>query len=298
MSDLGGAMQPRPGIEAGGGLAAHRRRLDDPEAAAADALARFAATAAVPADEDAPEGDAAILRELASARVSRLGQVVHSSNAVFLVELDASDPFDSAQPLRGIYKPLRGERPLWDFPAGSLHLREIGAYLAAAALGLDMVPPTVARDGPLGPGSLQLFIEVAELGGRGIEELDPTVLDRELRTIAALDVLLNNADRKSAHLLITPRGVRAIDNALSFLPYPRQRTVLLELGGSPLPRSVAATIVGFASDTHRRASLHRRLGRLLDVDEMATFFQRLDDLATRPMYPLLHPWDGRPFEWW
>ena len=258
--------------------------------------ARFdAATAVDPADGGAAS-DSATLITLARAPISHVGEVLYGSNAVFLLELDATDPELDGEPMRAIYKPTRGERPLWDFPRHTLYLRETATYLVDAALGFGHVPPTVLRDGPLGPGSIQLFVHPVTSGPA---EADAPSLERQLRQVAALDVLVNNADRKRAHLLVTagPR-VRAIDNALTFLPYPRQRTALIDLGGTRLPAAVAAAVRALAADEVRLAALRARLTRLLAPQEVEAFGHRVAELAADPVFPRLDDWDGRPFEWW
>lgn len=264
-------------------------------AAVRRASRRFtAALAEDPAAGGAGE-DAEVLRCLRDLPVTGIGRVVYSSNAVFLLELSGPDPAHPDQPLRAIYKPARGERPLWDFPRQTLHLREAAAYLVSAALGDGLVPPTALRDGPHGPGSVQLFIHAA-----GAVELEAaTALQDQLRDLAALDVLLNNADRKRAHLLVgDDLRLRGIDNALSFLPYPRQRTALIDLGGEPLPEATARRVCSLATDQDRRELLTGHLSRLLAREEVVAFTERLEQLALHPVFPILDPWDGRPFEWW
>jgi uncharacterized repeat protein (TIGR03843 family) len=247
-------------------------------------------------DDGGSAADAAVLMELATAPVRRMARIVYSSNAAFVLELDAADPADASRPLRAVYKPTRGERPLWDFPHRTLHFREVAAYLVAAALSLDVVPPTTLRDGPLGPGSVQLFIDALD---RELTDAEDEALDPLLRDLAALDVLINNADRKQAHLLVTADArLRGIDHGLSFLPYPRQRTVLIDLGGTPLPLGIAERIEALASDPAGLSALLGRLGRLLGGPEVDAFSGRLAELAADPTYPVLDPWDGRPFEWW
>jgi hypothetical protein len=239
--------------------------------------------------------DAELLRRLRDEPITGMGRVVYSSNAVFVVELEGRDHDHPQEPLRAVYKPARGERPLWDFPRQTLHLREVAAYVVSAALDDGLVPPTALRDGPHGPGSVQLFIHGADDAGRGPRE----PLEEQLRGLGALDVLINNADRKRVHLLLGDDGrLRGIDNALSFLPYPHQRTALIELGGQPLPDNVAARVRSLASDPARRNLVRATLGRLLERDEVTAFEERLEALASRPMYPRLDPWEGRPFEWW
>jgi len=236
-----------------------------------------------------------VLRRLRSERITGIGRVVYSSNAVFVLEMEGSDPTHPEQPLRAIYKPARGERPLWDFPAQTLHMREAAAYVVSAALDDGVVPPTTLRDGPHGPGSVQLFVHSPEEHTRP----RPGALEEQLRSVAALDVLINNADRKRAHLLLGDDGrIHGIDNALSFLPYPRQRTVLIELGGEALPEPVSRRVGELAGDQDRRSTLRVQLMGLLDRGEVSAFDERLVALAAAPVFPMLDPWDGRPFEWW
>ena len=269
---------------------------DDETAAAPSLRARFeAATAPGPADGAAAR-DAEVARSLAEAPIERIAEVVYGSNGVFLLELDAPDPAAPAEPLRAVYKPVRGERPLWDFPRRTLYLREVAAYIVDAALGLHRVPVTVLRDGPIGPGSVQRFVHVLDepLTAERAEQLES-----QLRAVAVLDVLINNADRKRTHLLVVNGpSVKAIDNALSFLPYPRQRTALISLGGSPLPARLAKRVRDLAGDETRMTALRSRLRRLLSEAEVEAFGHRVVELAADPTYPVLDDWDGRPFEWW
>ena len=258
--------------------------------------ARFeAAVAPGPADGAAPR-DVEVARTLAEASIERIAEVVYGSNGVFLIELDAPDPSVPTEPLRAVYKPVRGERPLWDFPRRTLYLREVAAYVVDAALGLHRVPVTVLRDGPLGPGSVQRFVHVLD---EPLTQERAAKLDSQLRAVAVLDVLINNADRKRSHLLVVDGpSVKAIDNALSFLPYPRQRTALLSLGGSPLPARLVKRVRDLARDDTRMTALLTRLRRLLSEAEVTAFGHRIAELADDPTYPVLDDWDGRPFEWW
>jgi hypothetical protein len=239
--------------------------------------------------------DAVAVEQLATAPIRAMGRIAQSSNAVFLLELDAPDPHSAGQPMRAIYKPTRGERPLHDFTRNTLHLRERAAYLLSAAAAMDVVPPTALRDGPHGPGSVQLYIHP---GDTPLPESAATDLEAQLHRLAVFDVLANNADRKRAHLLVDDVGhVWGIDNALTFLPYPRQRTVLLDLGGSDLDPD-DAELVRQLRDGDSRAALRAALRRLLSAPEVDAFEGRLQELADHPWYPRLDDWDGRPFEWW
>ena len=202
-------------------------------------------------DDDEPEDDEAAvtlrvdeiddpIAHLLRGEIEVEGRMPYSSNATFLVHVrheGASHP--------AIYKPMRGERPLWDFEPG-LHRREVATYLLSEALGLHVVPPTVLRDGPLGEGSLQWFA-VADHRQHyfTIYESMPELHDR-LRDIAALDILANNTDRKSGHCLYVPADgdvpaqVWGIDHGLCFAPEFKLRTVIWEFGEEPIPDHVLA----------------------------------------------------------
>ncbi len=256
---------------------------------------RFDAAVAAKLHEAGLPGDAEALQALAEAPLEAIGEVPYGSNAVFLVQLAAPDPRKRDAPLRAVYKPARGERPLWDFPRRTLYLREVATYLVDAELGLGHVPPTVLRDGPAGPGSMQLFVHAAT----GDTTRDEAALERRLRDVAMLDVLVNNADRKRSHLMLTEDSrLCAIDNALTFLPYPRQRTALISLGGTTLPRRSAKRVSALAAETARLAALSSRLAFLLSRIEVTAFEHRVRELAADPTYPVLDDWDGRPFDWW
>lgn len=186
-----------------------------------------------------------------------------------------------------VYKPAEGERPLWDFPHGSLARREVACFRVSRALGLDVVPETFLADGPYGPGSAQRFLA---------EDLtwDPRSLivaaDPVLWPIAVLDLVVNNADRKIGHLLREPEGDRiwAIDNGLSFHTEDKLRTVLWSFAGQEIPAHIRhrldpGPIPGVLSD-------------LLDVDEVEATVGRIEDLLSRPVHPE-PPLDRPPTPW-
>jgi uncharacterized repeat protein (TIGR03843 family) len=174
---------------------------------------------------------------LARGAVTVKGRMPWSSNATYLVEV----ALDGRQGL-AVYKPARGERPLWDFPRG-LFKRELGAWLLSEALGWGLVPPTVVRDdGPLGPGALQRFIEADFEQHYFTLQPDPAHHERLMR-ICVFDLVANNADRKSGHCLLGPDGlIYAIDNGLCFHAEPKLRTVIWEFGGRAIPDALLADL--------------------------------------------------------
>jgi uncharacterized repeat protein (TIGR03843 family) len=174
---------------------------------------------------------------LARGAVTVKGRMPWSSNATFLVELTLEGATGLA-----VYKPERGERPLWDFPPG-LFKRELGAWLLSEALGWGLVPLTLVReDAPYGTGALQCFIE-ADFEQHYFT-LAPDAAHRErLMRICLFDLIANNADRKSGHCLLGPDGhVYAIDNGLCFHAEPKLRTVIWEFAGEPIPPPLLADV--------------------------------------------------------
>jgi len=195
-------------------------------------------------ESDDDTGDGVVLRiddvadpidHLLRGEVEVEGRMPYSSNATFLVHVCRDGHSHPA-----IYKPVRGERPLWDFEPG-LHRREVATYLLSEALGFGVIPPTVLRDGPLGEGSLQWFV-VADHRQHyfTIHDAHPELHDR-LRAMALLDVLANNTDRKSGHVLLRPAqdgrkpSVWGIDNGLCFSADFKLRTVIWEFGDEAIP---------------------------------------------------------------
>lgn len=164
-----------------------------------------------------------ILDLLRDSTHAEIRPIYYGSNHTFLVTLDGG-PAGSSY---AIYKPARGEHPLYDFADGSLYRREIGTYLVAALLGWPLVPPTVRTEGRFGSGSLQLFVE--SYGGGEIDAA-------ELRRMVLLDVLVNNADRKGEHVLLgEDNRLWGIDHGLTFHAQPKLRTVLWHFAGEPIP---------------------------------------------------------------
>lgn len=181
-----------------------------------------------------------------------------------------------------VHKPVAGERPLWDFPDGTLAAREVSAYLVSEALGWDIVPPTVMRDGPFGVGMCQLWIDIDEA-------IDIGALARsdhpQLRRMAVYDAVVNNADRKGGHLLPTVDGhIYGVDHGVCFSVDDKLRTILWRWRGKHLTEEAIDSLSGL------RAQLEGDLGAalrdLLDPDEVAATIIRVDRLLSTRRHPL------------
>ncbi len=228
----------------------------------------------MPADERASTADA--LSTLTSGEVELRGRLPWSSNATFLVTVR-----DNGVTLPGVYKPRRGERPLWDFPDG-LFLREVAAYHLSEELGWGIVPETVARaDGPLGPGSLQRFVP-SDFSQHYFTLLHEPEHRDALRTVAVFDVLANNADRKSGHCLLGDDGrIWAIDNGLCFHAAPNLRTVIWEFAGEPIPAPLLADIERVAEVVPELPNLRV----LLHPEEISALGRRAERMLHRGALP-------------
>ncbi len=230
-----------------------------------------------------PIGTDRALRLLSEGDVELRGRMPHSSNVTFLVDV-THDGLEA----QAIYKPVRGERPLWDFPSG-LARREEGAFLVDRSLGWDTVPPTVVRnDLPFDEGSLQLFMP------SNFEEHYFTLVseDRfstELRRVCALDIVINNTDRKSGHCLLGTDGtIWAIDNGLSFHCQFKLRTVIWDFAGEGLPDDVRRDLRGLLE-----AGLPEPLAAALTPEEHGATLARTEDLLAAGRFPS----DGHGHRW-
>jgi len=220
--------------------------------------------------------------------ITKCEHIPWGSNYTFCVSLH----FDGRDGL-GVYKPRRGERPLWDFPDGTLYRREHAAFVASQALGWSFVPPTVIRDGPHGVGSVQLFVESEP--PRSMRELQD-VADLDLARVAAFDFVTNNADRKAGHLLRGPDGkLWGIDQGLCFNVVPKVRTVLLHYCGQAIPRPVLAEMRAFSADRCRLDGLTTILGSLITGEEIDAFLERVDWMLEQGVYPSLSPYRNVPW---
>jgi uncharacterized repeat protein (TIGR03843 family) len=214
---------------------------------------------------------------LSAGELSVEGRLVDASNATLYCAI-SSDGVTAAC----VYKPVAGERPLWDFPDGSLAQREVAAYALSQATGWAIVPPTVYRDGPLGPGMVQLWIAEDET-------VDVVSLIRRrdtlaLRRIAVFDAVINNADRKGGHLLPTGDGhVYGVDHGVSFHVEDKLRTVLWQWAGNRLPREIVADLEALRAQFE--VDLGERLHELLTTREVRRAIRRVDRLLATGRHP-------------
>jgi uncharacterized repeat protein (TIGR03843 family) len=222
-----------------------------------------------------------VMELLATGELEVLGRMPWSSNATFLARVGNGD----GTGLTAVYKPRRGERPLWDFPTGTLCQREVATYELSAALGWDLVPETVLRDGPLGEGMVQRFVE------HDPEEHYFTLLEEHaarFRQFAVLDVLANNADRKGGHCLRSrPDGaIVGIDHGLTFHPAWKLRTVIWDFAGERLDPAAADAVCRVAQ---RDPVVMSRLEPLLSSLELEALTERAIDLLNTGTFPEPEP---------
>jgi hypothetical protein len=209
------------------------------------------------------------------------GRLVDASNATLYAKVS-----DGADEITVIYKPVRGERPLWDFPDGTLAQREFATYLIDRALGWDLVPTTTLRDGPFGPGMVQTWVDVDET-------VDLVALVHshhpDLQRIVVLDAVVNNADRKGGHLLPLPSGaVKAIDHGVTLHAQDKLRTVLWQWEGQPLPTESLVALEALqdaVGDRRRPGPLAPTLETLLTLAEVQAVRRRVRRLLETGVHP-------------
>ena len=205
-----------------------------------------------------PEEEA--LRLLSGGDVALVGRLPHSSNYTFLAEVRHPD-----SAVLGVYKPRRGERPLWDFPDGTLYRREVAAFELSRALGWPAVPPTVVRDGPHGTGSMQLFVECDP--DEHFFTLRESRID-DFATVALFDVIANNADRKGGHCLLASDGsIWVVDHGVCFATQPKLRTVIWEFAGERIPDDLLEDVRRVAGEL-RSGALRDSMSSLLSRAEV------------------------------
>lgn len=244
-----------------------------------------------------------ILKALQSGRMEIEGLLPWSSNYAFLVRA-----CEGNKELRAVYKPSRGERPLWDFPTGTLSSREYATFLISNALGWDLVPPTVIRDGEHGPGTVQLFIEHDPDQHYFSLEGQPE-FQSPLQKMVLLDVVINNADRKGGHVIIEEKRAGAvtgdsngygrlwgIDHGICFHHEYKLRTVIWEFAGMEIPKNLLSDLEGLNERLiGPDGSFREQLAVLLSGIEIAACEKRLQILIQRAIFP--HPGPGRHYPW-
>jgi uncharacterized repeat protein (TIGR03843 family) len=243
------------------------------------------------------------------------GRLVEASNVTLraVLSLDGSTA-------RCVYKPVRGERPLWDFPEGTLAAREVAAYVVSEATGWGVVPPTILRDGPLGEGACQLWIEASEAEDEAVvafvpaDELPagwlavarardetgkPYVLahadDAALARFALFDAVVNNADRKGGHVLRTPSGrLHGVDHGVCFHVEDKLRTVLWGWIGRPLSADDHTALVALRGELD--GDLGVRLRELISADEVDATAARIERLLAAGVFPApVEDWPAVPW---
>jgi uncharacterized repeat protein (TIGR03843 family) len=224
-----------------------------------------------------------------------LVRVAHAAAGPFAWEPTAASPLAGLGPgLYAVWKPTAGERPLFDFPIGTLTRREVAAYVVSEAIGWRLVPPTVLREGPYGEGMLQRWVEV-----------DPTVDvvalltadDPRLRRVALFDAVLNNTDRKGGHLLPVPGGdLQVVDHGVTFSIEPKLRTILWAWEDQPFEPEERAALEHLAETLRPKAPLDLRLRDLLAAREVVATRRRVADLLAAGRFPGPNPdWPAVPW---
>jgi hypothetical protein len=212
------------------------------------------------------------LAELQNGDIQIVGRLVDASNASLFCKVGK---------INSIYKPIAGERPLWDFPNGQLAFREVATYLTSEALKLNCVPPTILREGPYGLGSFQQWIDdVEEVGDRYLEP------SAGLRKIALLDAVVNNTDRKIGHLLYKDGEILGCDHGVTFHEEYKLRSVLWQFADEQLTPDEIGTLKSFDLD----------LSELIAAPEIAALHSRIAELLVTEKFPL-PPTDWPAIPW-
>jgi hypothetical protein len=237
---------------------------------------------------DQADGEQAALDLLASGKLEIEGRLVDASNATLYCTIKTAGrrPRAAKTPateVACVYKPIAGERPLWDFPSGTLAGREVAAYAVSRAAGWDVVPPTVMRDGPFGPGMCQLWIDYDT-------DVDLIALSRRadhagLRDMAVFDAVVNNADRKIGHLLPVADGhLYGCDHGVCFAEDYKLRTVLWQWRGKTLPRRSLEALRRLNTEFNE-GSLVGELSSLITESEINATKIRIETLLKHRVHP-------------
>ena len=210
-----------------------------------------------------------------------IGRLVDASNASLLCKLPNE--------LKVIYKPIAGERPLWDFPDGNLASREVAAFYISEVGEFDVVPKTVLREGPFGIGAIQQWIETSEAADViGMAQSE----DPQIRNLALFDIVINNADRKFGHILITPdEQIFGCDHGVSLHEENKLRTVIWQFAEQKLTLEEIAKL----KDLLSKIDLNH-LAKFLSAEEIAAFLQRIQGLIEDGRFSSPNPnWPAVPW---
>jgi uncharacterized repeat protein (TIGR03843 family) len=238
----------------------------------------------------APITDDAALELLSTAEFTAARLIPWGSNYSFAAALETP----SGRTQLAIYKPQAGEAPLYDFPDGTLYLRELAAYRFSRWAGWDLVPPTVVRDGPRGIGSVQLYVEPE--GEQPDRQEFWGSHDLDVERLVLFDHLVNNADRKFSHCLRDRGGkIWGIDHGLTFNREPKLRTVLWQFVGEPISPPLLRELRGFSD---KRRELREVMAGTLSNAEIEALLRRVTQFAESGCYPVLNPRRNIPYGWW
>ncbi|SDG07919.1 conserved hypothetical protein [Blastococcus aurantiacus] len=223
-----------------------------------------------------PADDAEALHLLRTGEIDLEGRMLDASNVTLVGAIRSGDLGGEC-----VYKPVAGERPLWDFPDGTLAGREISAFLVSEATGWRVVPPTVLREGPFGPGMVQLWID-------GDEDVDLAEFvrrdDPALRRMAVFDAVVNNADRKGGHIIPMPDGhVYGVDHGICFSVEPKLRTLLWRWAGRPIPLAALEVLERLSEEL--LGDLGEQLHEHLTRREVRRTQQRVAELLRTKLHP-------------
>jgi uncharacterized repeat protein (TIGR03843 family) len=230
-----------------------------------------------------------VLDVLARAEVQDMKLLPSGSNYVFILALADAEAGSGV----AVYKPRRGEAPLWDYPGGTLYKRERAAYLLSEALGWGIVPPTLTREGPHGVGMVQLHIDHQPRANFFTIREERAA---ELRRMALFDVIANNGDRKGGHCLVDRAGrLWGIDHGLTFHAQGKLRTVIWDYVGEPVPDGLCRDVERLLHMLQQGHPATAELDSLLDKGERKALRARMERVLSARVFPDPPPW--RPVPW-
>ena len=222
--------------------------------------------------------------KISAAGLKIVGRLVDASNATLQAIIEESDPA-----IKVIYKPIAGEKPLWDFEDGNLASRELAAFIVSDSGGFDVVPFTILRDGPFGLGMVQQWIEIdsnvdiIQFGQSG---------DKQLKRLALFDAVINNTDRKFGHLLLDNSGkLYGCDHGVAFHKEDKLRTVLWQFAGQDFDQEEIDLL-----DTLVKIDWNDKLSNFLTNDEIQALYMRIEKLIHQRKFPEPSPsWPAVPW---